>query len=631
MQSTEPDQRPTAEKLQDIDAARGAVVDAAGICSGLWLSYILAVSYVTVAVGGVTHRDMLLAKPSALPFIGTEVPLVGFGWLMPALLLVAHLYVLLHFVLLSMKVNLLDRQLDDVGASMGERLRRQLPINIFVQFLAGPHEARTGLLGVLLRSMSWITLVVAPIALLLLLLIRLLPYHAAGMSRWHEVAVLLDLAMLWFLWPTIVNRTPICSFRAIKWHTTGMILACVTVAAAGGMLCSTLYRGDLVYVGTTSFLQYATLLVVSDKDGNRDYIVSSRLVLEHLASTGNDAAKRLSLAGRLLDDAVLTDASLPNANLSYADLRGAQLFRSDLEGADFTEARLEGANLDNAVLRNAILDRAKLAGATLYGAQLQGATLKGADLRGANLKDANLQNADLDGALLEGAVLDGASLQGAVLDRIPLDQTGSPDQHHGARLEGASLQQTLLWRAAINDSKQLRIVVDNTSDNHPCANSQRVCKANTDLKDLRAALDRALPAAEGKSKRIDDIIAKLDDTKGMPVAGASAEWSHLGHAEQHDAYVAKVLYQWDRLACGSGGAPHVLEGLAHTLIAGSSPLGDDKISANTLRNRFLAADCAGASGLAPEIRAKLEQFGNEAQMTGRAASKIEPPSRVRSF
>jgi hypothetical protein len=84
------------------------------------------------------------SPPNRRQHLGIELPLKGFFWLGPALFLVVHAYVLLHFVLLSSKVGMFDAQLlaqipDD--PELRTRLRQQLPINIFVQFLAGPRPA----------------------------------------------------------------------------------------------------------------------------------------------------------------------------------------------------------------------------------------------------------------------------------------------------------------------------------------------------------------------------------------------------------------------------------------------------------------------------------------------------------
>ena len=196
-----------AAKADDLDAIRSAVVDAAGVSAGLWLSYLFVLFYLLIAAGGVTHRDLFLENPIKLPFLGVELPLKGFFWLGPALFLVVHAYVLLHFVLLSSKAGVFDTQLraqiDD--AEMRTRLRRQLPINIFVQFLAGPREMREGLMGFLLRLIAWISLVIGPVALLVFFQLQFLPYHELWITMWQRMAVVIDLVLLWLLWPTVLH------------------------------------------------------------------------------------------------------------------------------------------------------------------------------------------------------------------------------------------------------------------------------------------------------------------------------------------------------------------------------------------------------------------------------------------
>src|SRR5262249_30636044 len=90
---------------QDLDALRNSVVDAAGVGSGLWFSYLFVLLYLLIAVGSVTHRDLFLENPIKLPFLGVELPLIGFFVLGPLLFLIVHAYVLLHLVLLAGKVG----------------------------------------------------------------------------------------------------------------------------------------------------------------------------------------------------------------------------------------------------------------------------------------------------------------------------------------------------------------------------------------------------------------------------------------------------------------------------------------------------------------------------------------------
>jgi hypothetical protein len=136
-----------AEQARDLDAVRRSVEEAAAVSAGLWLSYLFTLLYIAIAVGAVTHKDLLLKNPVKLPFLGVELPLVAFFFLAPILFIISHAYTLLHFIMLAAKVGRfeeeLKQQLPDAPDTR-EGLRRQLPSNIFVQFLAGPSDIRNG-------------------------------------------------------------------------------------------------------------------------------------------------------------------------------------------------------------------------------------------------------------------------------------------------------------------------------------------------------------------------------------------------------------------------------------------------------------------------------------------------------
>jgi hypothetical protein len=176
-----------ANKARDLDALRDALVDAAGVGAGLWLSYLFLFFYLFIAAAAVTHKDLFFENPVKLPFLNVELPLLGFFWLGPLLFIILHAYVLLHFALLADKIGAFHAELqaqikDDTTRT---RLRRQLPSNIFVQYLAGPNEVRTGVMGFMLRLIALITLVIFPIALLVFFQLQFLPYHSAPITWWQ--------------------------------------------------------------------------------------------------------------------------------------------------------------------------------------------------------------------------------------------------------------------------------------------------------------------------------------------------------------------------------------------------------------------------------------------------------------
>jgi hypothetical protein len=71
-----------AAKANDLEAIRDAVVDAAKISAGLWLSYLFVLFYLFVAAGGVTHKDLFLESPVKLPFLNVDFiyPRLFLGW-----------------------------------------------------------------------------------------------------------------------------------------------------------------------------------------------------------------------------------------------------------------------------------------------------------------------------------------------------------------------------------------------------------------------------------------------------------------------------------------------------------------------------------------------------------------------
>src|SRR3954452_584290 len=170
MRTVRPEPSGFAAKAKDLQALRDAVDQAATVSSALWLSYIFVFLYLAIAAGAVTHKDLFFENPVKLSFLNVELPLIGFFALGPALFLIVHWYTLLHFALMAGKVGSFHTELEAQihYPETRARLRRQLPSNIFVQFLAGPRNTREGIFGLMLRLLAWNSLIIGPILLLVL-------------------------------------------------------------------------------------------------------------------------------------------------------------------------------------------------------------------------------------------------------------------------------------------------------------------------------------------------------------------------------------------------------------------------------------------------------------------------------
>jgi len=462
----------------DLKALRDTVVDAASVGAGLWVTYIGILFYLLIAAGGVTHRDLFLELPVKLPFLGVDLPLKGFFLLGPILFLVVHAYVLLHIVMLAGKVGIFDSQLHSqiVDDDTKLQLRQQLPSNIFVQLLAGPPENRYGFMGFMLRFIAIVSLILGPISLLVFFELQFLPYHHEQITWWHRIAVLLDLGLLWALWPAIAGGRRLSeAWHVIPRRDIGImvVLSLIPIVLVGNAtfpgeqldgknpiavpwLHKKLVAGEVDFAARKLDSQWSNVLVLP----NMDLIDRARFDNEAKIDV---ASETMSLRKRHLEGAVLnnstlgkadfTAANLQNAHLDFAEIKGARFDCAgatalvvdgdctNLQGASLENAQLQGASMSGAQLQGANLHGAQLSGALLFHAQLQAAILKEAVFDGANLNKANFQAAEADGARFFGAQLSadlrGASFASAQLQGARLDR---------AQLDGADFSNAYVWR-----------------------------------------------------------------------------------------------------------------------------------------------------------------------------------------
>lgn len=419
-----------AKRAHDVDAVRKSVEDAASISGTLWFSYLFTLFYIGIAAGSVTHRDLLLENSVKLPFLNIDLPLVAFFLVTPILFFVSHAYALTHFVLLAAKVGTFnaaienklpkadvppaensntDRAMELQEARVG--LRRQLPSNIFVQFLAGPSEVRDGLLGWLLQATAWVSLVIGPVFLLLLLQVQFLPYHLALVTWVQRLTLVADVILLWFLWPAVLaGRAEILFLR--PWRHPGLALLCLI--PIGFAFTAATFPGQLLdaHVGERQWVPLNRAAVgLSKKDsslkpkwtsfhdlffkGDVDAVTRRRTSLfsNTLVLNSFDALKAANISdpkeldkGSIKNSLTLRGRHLEGAVFDGADLRAVDFKGAHLGGAFFREAHLQGATLDEAELQDAILVNAHLQGASLDRAHIQGAHLEGASLKLTQIK-----------------------------------------------------------------------------------------------------------------------------------------------------------------------------------------------------------------------------------------------------
>jgi uncharacterized protein YjbI with pentapeptide repeats len=457
---------------KDVGAFQTALNDASGKASVLWTTFITFELYLAIAFGSVTHRNLFLEDPIKLPVLNVDLPLVGFFVVAPAVLVIFHFYIFLQLLALSRKANDYDRLLRQAAPEASDRqsLRQRLDSFFVLQFLVGPTEQRTGLSGISLRLIGWITLVGAPVVILLEGQVIFLPYHREWVVWVQRVIILLDIAVIWYFWNRIRNDDE-RMFRRVSFATWQYVGGAASLVIAIFSICVGTFPGEVAndYLPggrIWNFLREPLFRgAVDEVTGRPGSFFSSRLVLTDQTLIDPDELDKVevsrSLRGRDLREIVLNGADIRKADFTGAIMNDAQLNHAKLQSARFgcaltgrnkaagrNEAgrnkaggaskelgctMLQGALIARAQLQGASLDGAKLQGAEFYGAQLQGASLNDVELQGAVLFDTHLEGAELAGANLQGAVITGVKLQGAWL--------------YNAKLQGAAIAHVQVWRA----------------------------------------------------------------------------------------------------------------------------------------------------------------------------------------
>ncbi|MBF0347198.1 MAG: pentapeptide repeat-containing protein [Magnetococcales bacterium] len=486
------------------DAKIGAMLDAVNKSSelvrGVFLFFMLISLYIAILVGSTTHKQLFLASDIPLPFMQISLPIVDIYCVTPWIYCFLHFNLLQLLLLHSEKLNALRTQ---SGSVVWEKNKNLLYPIFFSNWHAMTHQNK--FVHWTFVMFVYCTMVLTPLAILLFIQIRFLPYHSETIT-WlaHRIPVISDSILLWMFWRRIRKREFFSSrIRNIAVFSTSFLLSMSIFIFS--MFFATIPRESFLKAmcgepsrsinfnnlidpdrlhGYCNRLRsngyYHALEKFMDKSFPRnlnvDYEVlvkspPSEMILAAFIQQGKSVEEawikhsvganlqgrnynNASISGARLYGAQLQHAELQGADLSWAELHNGKLYQAKMQSAYLSQAIMQSADLSWAKMQSADLSWAELQGAHLFKAQLEGADLSGAKLHGAYLTMAELRNAifflaqlegaDLSGAKLQGANLSGALLQGANLTEATLQ---------GANLSGALLQGANLSLARFFQSK----------------------------------------------------------------------------------------------------------------------------------------------------------------------------------
>jgi uncharacterized protein YjbI with pentapeptide repeats len=614
-----------------------------------------------IATGSVTHRNLFLNSAIKLPVLGVELPVTGYFLVAPIIYLIFHFYLLLQLEGLGEKVADYNLVLNGTVAEPADRRMARWRLDDFplLQFLAGVRERRTGLAGRLQMLISWITIVLFPIVVLLQMQIVFLPYHSAWITWLHRACLIVDLGLIWFFWRTFRRNTEISRRRRVVVTVAETIGACLILLFS---LALATFPGEIMYrnwasravdaivslaardpnVSASKFLFEGDVDGVTGQPGS---LFANRIILpdERFYDETKKAEISVSLRGRDLRGAIL-----PRADLSQADFTGATLVEAsflgarlqrarfgcaaklqlnlseqlrkrakadtcddehatDLRGADFSEALLHSTSFSHAKLRGARFARAMMQGVVLDDADLTGAAFTYARLEGASLANAKLTSASLFSAQMQGANLDGADLS---LASFLLTQLQGANLKN-ATFENAILRNARLYRAFINldNLKGAMVFATTARPVYPrllvpgsAERSNAALPDKLDAAGFKTLLTRAQERIQSDDIRqvVVSRLQVLDPAKKAEEGQLVSDQPINSDKAANEAVRTARVEAITKLMCEADGAPHIARGFIYNgRIIGMS---DQRLSeADDPALHAIATlrgkECAGAVGL----------------------------------
>jgi uncharacterized protein YjbI with pentapeptide repeats len=478
-------QEQIAEQLLD------AVNDAANAVSTRFVTFVSVGAYVAVTVASTTHEMLLRASNLVtLPLLNAQIPIIGpFGFytIAPWLIVLLHSDLLLQLSILGTELARFEQEVDRLEEPRRTLLRQRVANFYYVLYLTGGAPSR--ILHLLSAFITWMTAVMFPLALLLWIQIRFLPFHSPFDTWLHRAALIVDTGLILFillprLWPRLRGMAGGSAGRTLLRRAVSVPV--FIVLACGATVFVSLFVATIPDSpgGSSWFARNmelrervltANVLTPEDINALRDATQPEQVrevlakVMPFQALQGRDFSyadlynavlPRLDLRA-VRDDAKpgvplpadcearrgcedppeceepgLRRTQLIGANFAWASMQGAMFDEAILDEANLGWAKLQDGSLGRAHLNRAILASAKLRNSRLEAAKLCGADLSGADLQQAAVARAHLQGASLRGANLASANLAGADLRGTDLSEADLTDANLTD----ARLQGAVLR-----------------------------------------------------------------------------------------------------------------------------------------------------------------------------------------------
>lgn len=490
-----------------------------------WVSLLVTLIFCAITLLSVSDRDFFeYGAQTKLPLVGVSVPVVGFFWSAPVLILALYLH--LH-IYLSRLWRALAAAREDCNERIDDRVYpwllsdTALSLDLFERPRDDPVRSRDFLF--LMAGVSFLLGWLSTPTIMAMFWIRSWAYHDTFLTM---VLGLLSVAstvmgVLSYLKTrefATRNRESEREGPSPRFYRSPLVPAVLMAGFCVGLFSYARtdgIRGNFIYAANLYRIDFVR---VPPNWENREIAWEDHVV----DGGGADELNILGLQKGFEKRRRYLVLGLPKDDWPHIDLQKADMREANLPGVDMNGARMDGADLTDALMENIDLTDARLVGAALVRAQLGGALLTGADLDEADLSGAKAEGATFEGATLDGAILNDARLRMAILSGATMvgARLVTAQMDHAffvkadmtrARLDGARLEGADLTRAILSGARLIGAEMRDATFDHAELDSAVLSDAQMPGASFRHARMRGVDMVSATLPRADLTFAAMQN------------------------------------------------------------------------------------------------------------------------
>lgn len=348
---------------RDKDIFRKSVESSSNFNRTLLLSFFSFLFYILITVAGTTDLMVLLNNPVELPIVKISIPIYGFFFITPILLIATHLNILFNLKIHTGLVRKFKQKFvvtksktleKDFTKELWIKEEEQMP-SFFLNSLFS--ESLTAMEKYFTLFITWLFLYLLPILILSLMQIKFSKFQNLGLTTLQFAFLVSDAIILFIYWPIIINQNleeePEKNW---KYFPLYRIVQLWKEKATAGIFKKLLQSFLLVaqFVLVTSVFLFSAINLkyvynINSMDGEipavNTYLFHDSIVFPKLVLIGEVVAKEKGLASLQKRNLIYSDfinCDLSNVDFQYANLSGASFFNIKLLNTQFYGSTMDG-------------------------------------------------------------------------------------------------------------------------------------------------------------------------------------------------------------------------------------------------------------------------------------------------